>query len=52
MTYARTTALALLALLAIGGAALADGFLVPVADRHPVRGPYAVKDHRVTIEVE
>jgi len=42
----------LLSLVLLAGSAAADGFLVPTSDRHPVRGPYAVKDHRVKIEVD
>ncbi|MHC4471655.1 MAG: VIT and vWA domain-containing protein, partial [Planctomycetota bacterium] len=48
----RTLPLALIALLALAGTALADGFLVPTSRTEPIRGPYAVKDHRVTIEID
>lgn len=41
-----------LLLLALAGSAQADGFLVPVSEHQPVRGPWAVKDHRVTIDVD
>ncbi len=46
-----TIIIAGLFILFLAGLARADGFLVPISERHPIRGPWAVKDHRVTIDV-
>ena len=51
----RLLALSVLSALVVGaaaGIARADGFLVPVSDRLPIRGPWAVKEHIVRIEVD
>lgn len=41
-----------IAVLVLAATARADGFLVPTRSDLPVRGPYAVKDHRVRISVD
>jgi Ca-activated chloride channel homolog len=51
MQRVKSTVLTAALLLLLAGGARADGFLVPTSARQPVRGPWAVKDHRVTIEV-
>jgi len=48
----RRAPLALLTLVLLAAPALADGFLVPVRRDQPVRGPWAVDDHRVSISVD